>query len=93
VWIDDAEPERHDNNGDNPQTQPHSLAPPGAASSANTTGSGPRGRWFHADPCENKLDRPRLYECGWHKKLSYVFAAARDHVVDVAPRYTEQYVG
>ena len=41
------------------------------------------GAWLHADPCENRLDKPRMYENGWSKKLSYVVACAKDHVVDV----------
>ena len=49
------------------------------------------GAWLHADPCENRLDKPRMYENGWSKKLSYVVACAKDHVVDVTPRYTERF--
>ena len=45
------------------------------------------GRWVHADPCENALDAPRMYERGWGKRLSYVFAFGRAGGVDVAPRY------
>lgn len=45
-------------------------------------------RWKHADSCEAAYDEPLLYDAGWGKKLSYVFAAsARDGMSDVAPRY------
>jgi len=80
--------------------------PPAAVPAARGVGSGSRGSrgvsggasgsassggaWLHADPCENRLDRCRMYEKGWRKDLSYIFAAARDHVVDVVPRYTEK---
>lgn len=44
-------------------------------------------RWLHADSCEKKLDKPRLYECGWGKKLVAVFAFDACEVIDVTKRY------
>jgi hypothetical protein len=88
VWIDDAESESA---GRTSSGAEGAAAGNSSSSSSSTSQAASRpGRWFHADPCENKLNRPRLYERGWHKQLTYAFAAAKDHVVDVAPRYTER---
>ena len=45
-------------------------------------------RWIHVDPCEAAFDRPLLYESGWGKALSYVFAIGTSGFVDVIRRYT-----
>lgn len=49
--------------------------------------------WFMADACEGVIDKPSMYEHGWGKDgLSYMIGIGRDHVVDVTPRYTRQYM-
>ncbi len=49
------------------------------------------GRWTHVDACEGAYDAPFMYESGWGKKLSYVFANGENYVVDVTPRYTQRW--
>lgn len=46
-----------------------------------------RGRWLHADSCENRLDAPLMYCTGWKKKLTYIFAFGPGEAVDVVHRY------
>jgi len=45
-------------------------------------------RWVHVDPCEAKVDGDGLYEHGWGKKLSYIFAVEVDGIAEVTPRYS-----
>ncbi|VDL30913.1 unnamed protein product [Hymenolepis diminuta] len=67
---------------------------------------GSKGRWVHADPCEELLDLPLVYELGWKKELSYMFAlsvpppmdnASLRHqavdVTDVVWKYTTDFPG
>eukprot|EP00590_Aulacoseira_subarctica_P012074 CAMPEP_0172438622 /NCGR_PEP_ID=MMETSP1064-20121228/72896_1 /TAXON_ID=202472 /ORGANISM="Aulacoseira subarctica , Strain CCAP 1002/5" /LENGTH=986 /DNA_ID=CAMNT_0013187185 /DNA_START=497 /DNA_END=3457 /DNA_ORIENTATION=- len=50
-----------------------------------------------ADSCEGKIDAPLMYESGWGKKLSHIFAFASGvcdgypTVVDVTKRYTRKF--
>ncbi|KAJ8599755.1 hypothetical protein CTAYLR_003394 [Chrysophaeum taylorii] len=56
--------------------------------------SAEKRRWLHADPCEKKVDKPRMYEKGWGKKLIAVFAFGPDaDVVDVTRRYARDDYG
>ncbi|XP_052895250.1 peptide-N(4)-(N-acetyl-beta-glucosaminyl)asparagine amidase [Anopheles moucheti] len=50
-----------------------------------------RQRWIHVDPCENVLDAPLMYEHGWRKEITYVFAFTRDDVQDVSCRYSNNH--
>ena len=49
--------------------------------------------WVMADACEGVIDQPSMYEHGWGKDgLNYMVGIGRDHVVDVTPRYTRQFM-
>lgn len=49
--------------------------------------------WVMADGCEGIIDKPSMYEYGWGKEeLSYMIGIGNDHVVDVTPRYTRQFM-
>lgn len=48
-------------------------------------------RWLHTDPCENALDQPLLYSCGWKKNLFLVFATGDSEVRDVTWRYVSEW--
>mmetsp|Transcript_95598 Transcript_95598/g.274376 ORF Transcript_95598/g.274376 Transcript_95598/m.274376 type:complete len:541 (+) Transcript_95598:210-1832(+) len=47
--------------------------------------------WVHADPSENVLDQPLMYETGWGKKLTMIFAVSPWQVEHVTARYTADY--
>jgi hypothetical protein len=54
---------------------------------------GPVGNttWLHADPSEGVLDAPLMYEKGWGKQLSMIFAFTPWSVDHVTARYTNDY--
>lgn len=57
----------------------------------NEAWSEQQSRWLHCDSCEAKLDSPLLYEQGWGKKLTYVFAESIYGIKDVILRYTKDF--
>jgi len=50
-------------------------------------------RFIHCDVCEGPrtIDSPLMYCNGWKKKLTYIIAFGKDHVVDVTKRYSGDY--
>lgn len=48
-------------------------------------------RWIHADPCENAIDNPLIYEIGWGKKMDLVVARGEFELRDVTWRYTAEW--
>jgi len=49
------------------------------------------GKWVHADPSEAVLDSPLMYEGGWGKKLSMIFAFTPSYAEHVTASYTADY--
>lgn len=47
--------------------------------------------WVHADPSEGVLDSPLMYEKGWGKQLTMIFAFTPWSVEHVTARYTADY--
>lgn len=52
---------------------------------------GPKGEWIHADPSEGVMDQPLMYETGWGKQLTMIFAFTPWTVEHVTSRYTKDY--
>jgi hypothetical protein len=50
--------------------------------------------WHMVDSCEGVPDKPSMYEHGWGKgpKLSYMIGIACDHLTDMTPWYTRNYM-
>jgi hypothetical protein len=52
---------------------------------------GEHGTWLHADPSEGVLDSPLMYEKGWGKKLTMIFAFTPWKVEHITAKYTADY--
>mmetsp|Transcript_28757 Transcript_28757/g.66312 ORF Transcript_28757/g.66312 Transcript_28757/m.66312 type:complete len:519 (-) Transcript_28757:87-1643(-) len=52
---------------------------------------GPHGQWVHADPSEGVLDSPFMYEDGWGKQLTMIFAFTPSSIEHITARYTRNY--
>lgn len=52
---------------------------------------GEKGTWIHADPSEGVMDNPLMYEKGWGKQLTMIFAFTPWTVEHVTSRYTADY--
>jgi len=48
-------------------------------------------QWVHADPSEGVMDQPLMYEKGWGKQLTLIFAMTPWEIEHVTPRYTADY--
>merc|ERR1719198_1773066 len=51
------------------------------------------GKWIHADPSEGVLDSPHMYEKGWGKELTMIFAFTPHTVYHRTQWYTADYAG
>jgi hypothetical protein len=52
---------------------------------------GKHGVWLHADPSEGVLDSPLMYETGWGKQLTMIFAFTPWTVEHITHKYTDNY--
>jgi len=52
---------------------------------------GKGGEWIHADPSEGVMDNPLMYETGWGKQLTMIFAFTPWTVEHVTAKYTANY--
>jgi hypothetical protein len=52
---------------------------------------GPKGEWIHADPSEGVMDNPLMYEQGWGKQLTMIYAFTPWSVEHVTAKYTAKY--
>lgn len=47
-------------------------------------------RWIHVDPSNGYYDKPNVYENGWEKEISYVYAIAENGSwKDITTKYTD----
>lgn len=53
--------------------------------------NGEGGTWVHADPSEGVLDQPLMYEEGWGKRLTMIFAFTPNYVEHITHKYTADY--
>jgi hypothetical protein len=54
---------------------------------------GKDGKWIHADPSEGVMDTPLMYEKGWGKQLTMIFAFTPWSIEHVTDKYTADYAG